>query len=69
MNNIFGIQKLAKLRIYLTPYVYNELIFDGLQFMHNISFLKKNLLYNLVVHIHALLLVPFAPKLVNYLNV
>ena len=36
-------QKLAKIWNYLTtPYVCNELIFDSLQLMQNISLLKKN---------------------------
>ena len=55
------IQKVAKKGIYLTPYLYNERIFDRRPFMYNKIFLKK-LLWKFVALIFTLLLAPFAQK-------
>ena len=55
----------TKKHIYLTPYVCNEQIFDGLQFKFNKIFLNKKLLrfvaYQITLH-----LVPFASQSVNH---
>ena len=59
------IQKLAKIRIYLTPYLCTERIFDSRPFMYDKIFLQK-LFLKLVAHIFTLLLAPFASKLVNF---
>ena len=66
-NSIWELHCLAKLWIYLTPYVCTERFFDCRPFMYNKIFLKK-LLLKLVAHIFTLLLAPFALKLVYYLR-
>ena len=47
------VEKLAKIRIYLTPYVFNELLFDSPQFVHNRIFLKITLIKACTLHFHA----------------
>ena len=51
--------------IYLTPYVCNEQISDGLQFTLNELFFNKTL-SKLMTHSFRLLLVPFVSQSVNY---
>ena len=67
ISKLLKLQKLAKIRIYLTPcpQVCSEGIFDSRPFRCNKIFLK-NLFKKFVDHIFTLLLAPFSSKLVNY---
>ena len=59
-----ALQWVTKKHMYLTPYVWNERIFDGLQFALNKIFLNKTLI-RFVVYLITLHLVPFASQSIN----